>query len=163
MALYARVEDDVVVELIETGSFMISQLFAADFLSSMVAVPEGVEVELGKPIPLPEQVAPLSPVVDVAAAVVLGPEVRGKATDEDAPGQERNWRQSMLSTSQWLVTRHRDEQELGRGTTLTAKQYLELLEYRQALRDWPASDSFPEMTARPPIPVWSVSFFQTTD
>lgn len=61
MALYARVEDDVVVELIETGGFMISQLFAADFLSSMIAVPEGVEVEVGKPIPLPEQVAPLSP------------------------------------------------------------------------------------------------------
>lgn len=61
------------------------------------------------------------------------------------------------------MTRHRDEQELGRGTTLTAKQYLELLEYRQALRDWPASDSFPEMTARPSIPVWSVSFFHTAD
>lgn len=162
MALYARVEDDVVVELIETGGFMISQLFAADFLSSMVAVPEGVEVELGKPIYLPE-VAPLSPVVDVAEAVALAPEVRVKATDEDALVQERNWRQSMLSTSQWLVTRHRDEQELGRGTTMTAKQYLELLEYRQALRDWPASDSFPEMTARPSIPVWSVSFFHTAD
>jgi hypothetical protein len=163
MALYARVEDDVVVELIETGSFMISQLFAADFLSSMVAVPEGVEVELGKPIHLAEQVAPLSPVVDVAAAVAFASEVRGKATDEDAPDQARKWRQSVLTDSQWLVTRHRDEQELGRGTTLTAKQYLELLEYRQALRDWPASDSFPEMTARPPIPEWSVSFFHTAD
>ncbi|AVO57553.1 tail fiber assembly protein [Pseudomonas chlororaphis] len=163
MALYARVEDDVVVELIETGGFMISQLFAADFLSSMVAVPEGVEVELGKPIHLPEQVVPLSPPVDVAVAVALVPEVRGKATDEDALVQERNWRQSMLSTSQWLVTRHRDEQELGRGTTLTAKQYLELLEYRQALRDWPVSGRFPEMIARPPIPVWSVSFFHTAD
>lgn len=92
-------------------------------------------------------------------AVALVPEVRGKATDEDALVQERNWRQSMLSTSQWLVTRHSDEQELGRGTTLTAKQYLELLEYRQALRDWPASGRFPEMIARPPTPVWSVSFF----
>ncbi|WIE51811.1 phage tail assembly chaperone [Pseudomonas sp. GM17] len=160
MALYARVEDDVVVELIETGGFMISQLFAADFLSSMVAVPEGVEVELGKPIHLPEQVAPLSPVV---AAVAFASEVRGKATDEDAPDQARKWRQSVLTDSQWLVTRHRDEQELGRGTTLTANQYLELLEYRQALRDWPASDSFPEMTARPPIPEWSVSFFQIAD
>ncbi|AIS14622.1 phage tail assembly chaperone [Pseudomonas chlororaphis] len=158
MALYARVEDDVVVELIETGSFMISQLFAADFLSSMVAVPEGVEVELGKPIHLPE-VAPLSPVVDVAAAVVLGPEVRGKAADEDAPDQARKWRQSVLADSQWLVTRHRDEQELGRGTTLTAKQYLELLEYRQALRDWPTCEGFPEVVGRPPAPVWSVSFF----
>ncbi|PMY37926.1 hypothetical protein C1Y35_18590 [Pseudomonas sp. GW456-L14] len=160
MALYARVEDDVVVELIETGGFMISQLFAADFLSSMVAVPEGVEVELGKPIHLPEQVAPLSPLV---AAVAFASEVRGKATEEDAPDQARKWRQSVLTDSQWLVTRHRDEQELGRGTTLTANQYLELLEYRQALRDWPASDSFPEMTARPPIPEWSVSFFQIAD
>jgi hypothetical protein len=160
MALYARVEDGVVVELIETGDFMISQLFATDFLSSMVAVPEGIEVELGKPIHLPEQVAPLSPVV---AATALAPEVRGKATDEDVPDQARKWRQSVLTDSQWLVTRHRDEQELGRGTTLTAKQYLELLEYRQALRDWPASDSFPEMTARPPIPEWSVSFFQIAD
>ncbi|MGE7959089.1 phage tail assembly chaperone [Pseudomonas sp. NPDC089530] len=159
MALYARVEDDVVVELIDTGDFMISQLFAADFLSSMVAVPEGVGVELGKPIYFGERPAVLSPVADTATAVARAPETGGKTVDEDAADQARGWRQTMLSTSQWLVTRHRDEQELGRGTTLTAQQYLELLEYRQALRDWPASAGFPDVTGRPPAPVWSMSFF----
>jgi hypothetical protein len=55
------------------------------------------------------------------------------------------------------VTRHRDEQELGRGTTLKAAQYLELLEYRQALRDWPDSSGFPATFSRPSAPAWLVA------
>jgi hypothetical protein len=35
-----------------------------------------------------------------------------------------------------LVTRHRDEKDEGSGTTLTAKQFKDLLKYRKALRDW---------------------------
>ncbi|WP_317851009.1 phage tail assembly chaperone [Pseudomonas sp. A-RE-19] len=74
-------------------------------------------------------------------------------------GQELVWRQSILAASQWLTTRHRDEQELGRVTTLTVKQYLELLEYQQALRDWPVAESFPAMVARPEVPGWLADVF----
>jgi hypothetical protein len=66
----------------------------------------------------------------------------------------RTWRQSSLSATEWWVTRHRDEQALGRGTTLKAAQYLELLEYRQALRDWPDSSQFPSIVSRPSVPAW---------
>jgi hypothetical protein len=55
------------------------------------------------------------------------------------------------------VTRHRDEQALGRGTTLKAAQYLELLEYRQALRDWPEASGFPAVVSRPTAPQWWVA------
>jgi hypothetical protein len=70
---------------------------------------------------------------------------------------ERLWRDTAISQVQWLVTRHRDEVETDRATTLSVEQFSELLAYVQSLRDWPASPLFPNITARPPVPEWLAS------
>ncbi|MFP0198084.1 phage tail assembly chaperone [Pseudomonas sp. PHC1] len=152
MARYARIENGVAVEVIDTGDYAIEQLFAPAFVAAMVQVPEGVSVEIGAPMaevaraiePLHE---PQSPVVAKATVV----------EDKDRLAAERTWRQSALAATEWQVTRHRDEQELGRGTTLKAQQYLELLEYRQALRDWPGAGAYPSPVSRPSAPQWLAS------
>lgn len=149
MARYARVENGVAVELIDTGDYAITQLFAPAFVESMVQVPEGMQIEIGAPVgELREEIAPM-PVME--SPVVISDVV---VEDQDPLAAARTWRQSSLSATEWWVTRHRDEQELGRGTTLKAGQYLELLEYRQALRDWPDSSQFPSTVSRPLVPTW---------
>lgn len=151
MARYARVENGVAVELIDTGDYSITQLFAPAFVETMVQVPEGKQIEVGAPIgELRQEIAPLP----VTISPVVTPEI---VPDEQEPlAAARTWRQSSLSATEWWVTRHRDEQALGRGTTLKAAQYLELLEYRQALRDWPESGQFPSPVSRPSAPTWLV-------
>lgn len=67
---------------------------------------------------------------------------------------EREWRDGALTATEWLVTRHRDEQDMQLATTLTADQFAELLVYRQALRDWPQSEVFPDSVQRPVSPPW---------
>ncbi|CAI8906959.1 phage tail assembly chaperone [Pseudomonas sp. IT-P395] len=152
MAVYARIENGVVVERIDTGDYAISQLFAPSFVESMVRVPDGEAVEIGAPISeLPTAADPLPA---QQSRVVLQAPV---AVDQAPAPAERSWRQASLSATEWLVTRHRDEQELGRGTLLKAAQYLELLEYRQALRDWPDSAFFPATDSRPSAPLWLAS------
>jgi hypothetical protein len=149
MARYARVENGVAVELIDTGGYSITQLFAPAFIETMVQVPEGKQIEIGAPVgELRQEIATL-PIVD-------NPVVSTEAiVEEQEPlAAARTWRQSSLSATEWWVTRHRDEQALGRGTTLKAAQYLELLEYRQALRDWPDSSQFPSIVSRPSVPAW---------
>ncbi|MBP5108652.1 tail fiber assembly protein [Pseudomonas protegens] len=73
---------------------------------------------------------------------------------EDLAAVERAWRDQRLSTTDSVVTRHRDELEDGAATTLTAEQYAELQTYRRALRDWPEADKFHRTEHRPPAPVW---------
>lgn len=79
-----------------------------------------------------------------------------EVTPEDAQQQERAWRDRQLSATDSLVTRHRDELEADRPTTLTAEQYQELQRYRLDLRDWPDSELFPGASDRPTPPVWLV-------
>ncbi|MDI3399719.1 phage tail assembly chaperone [Pseudomonas sp. V88_4] len=149
MARYARIENGVAVEVIDTGDYAIEQLFAPAFVAAMVQVPEGVEVEIGAP--MADAPSAIEPSRELQSPVV----VQAFTVEEKEPlAQERAWRQSVLAASEWLVTRHRDEQELGRGTTLKAQQYLELLEYRQAMRDWPGADAFPSSVLRPSAPQW---------
>lgn len=69
---------------------------------------------------------------------------------------ERAWRDGVLVEMMALRDRHRDQQEIGGETTLTAEQYMELLVYMQALRDWPQSEAFPDSTQRPVAPPWIV-------
>lgn len=71
----------------------------------------------------------------------------------DADG-ERAWRDSELASLIWLRDRHRDQQEIGGDTTLSADQFAELLVYMQALRDWPQSPDFPDSDKRPVGPSW---------
>lgn len=47
-----------------------------------------------------------------------------------------------LSSSDWLVTRHRDQVEGGSSTSLTSDEYTELLSYRQYLRELSAQTDF---------------------
>lgn len=75
-------------------------------------------------------------------------------TFDELAAQERSWRNSQVSSTEWLVTRHRDEQDMQLTTTLSAEQFAELLGYRQALRDWPAAGAFPDSALRPIAPPW---------
>ena len=61
-----------------------------------------------------------------------------------SPDQRKAMRISLLSATDWLSIRHRDQGDAGQPTSLTADQYAELLAYRQALRDWPVSGDYSE-------------------
>ncbi|KIR18960.1 hypothetical protein PFLU4_05390 [Pseudomonas fluorescens] len=74
--------------------------------------------------------------------------------DSEQADAERMWRNTELQSTEWLVTRHRDEQDLAQETTLTTEQFAELLGYRLALRDWPQSEHFPDSQYRPVAPPW---------
>ena len=55
---------------------------------------------------------------------------------EEKQKELRQLRDSALAATDWLVARHRDEVESGWTTSLNAKQYTELMNYRQQLRDY---------------------------
>ena len=67
---------------------------------------------------------------------------------------ERAWRDAELAELVWLRDRHRDQLEIGAATTLSAEQFSELLLFMQALRDWPQSEVFPDVSARPVPPAF---------
>jgi hypothetical protein len=73
---------------------------------------------------------------------------------EDLAMLERGWRDGEIQRVQWIRDRHRDERELERPTTITPEQYAGLLDYMQALRDWPQSANFPDSWLRPLSPGW---------
>lgn len=73
---------------------------------------------------------------------------------------ERAWRDTQVGDTEWLVSRHRDEQEMLCIPTLAASQFSELLAYRQTLRDWPQSEYFPHGDYRPAAPSWLAEKFQ---
>lgn len=54
----------------------------------------------------------------------------------------RSVRRQILGDTDWLVTRHRDQRDVG-VTTLSQSQYKELLEFRQYVRDFPTHPGFP--------------------
>lgn len=76
------------------------------------------------------------------------------ASVADASPLERTWRDAEIRSTEWMVSRHRDEVDMQLATTLEAEQYAELLTYRQALRDWPQSAPFPGSAQRPVAPPW---------
>ena len=80
--------------------------------------------------------------------------VKPEVTPEDATAQERAWRDRQLSTTDPLVTRHRDQIEIGRSTTLTHEKYQQLQAFRLDLRDWPGAQHFPDIEHRPIAPSW---------
>lgn len=93
---------------------------------------------------------------------VLAPDENGRPTTIPAPGptveelkaRERAIRDRVLLLTDPLISRHRDEVEAERPTTLTAEQYRQLQRYRQDLRDWPESEHFPALEHRPEQPAW---------
>lgn len=85
--------------------------------------------------------------------ILIDPPVVELTADQLA-ANERAWRDAEVSSTEWLVTRHRDEQDMQLATTLTAEQFAALLVYRQALRDWPQTEVFPDSAQRPVAPAW---------
>ncbi|MDL5600607.1 phage tail assembly chaperone [Bacillus subtilis] len=69
---------------------------------------------------------------------------------------ELGWRNAELSSTDGLVSRHRDELESSAVTTFTVTQYAELQAYRQALRHWPQVRNFPLVEHRPQMPSWLI-------
>ncbi|WP_277762117.1 phage tail assembly chaperone [Pseudomonas sp. A34-9] len=67
---------------------------------------------------------------------------------------ERVWRDRQLAATDPLVSRHRDEVEEGRATSIMPEQYIELQAYRRQLRDWPQGGGFPLSDHRPVAPLW---------
>ncbi|WP_214511578.1 phage tail assembly chaperone [Pseudomonas brassicacearum] len=67
---------------------------------------------------------------------------------------EKNWRDVLLTATDRLVARDRDEMDEGGGTTLDQAQYTQLQAYRRALRDWPQDEHFPAAEYRPVAPSW---------
>lgn len=81
--------------------------------------------------------------------------------DLDQLGEiERSWRDAHMTSTDGIVSRHRDEIEDGGATTLTAEQYAELQAYRRDLRGWPEAGGFPLAGQRPAAPEWLVSLAQ---
>lgn len=76
------------------------------------------------------------------------------ASPEALAVAERFWRDGALAANEWLVSRHRDEADMGEPTTLTGEQLSTLLVYRKQLRDWPAVSAFPDSAGRPVAPEW---------
>lgn len=62
-------------------------------------------------------------------------------------------RDVILSSSMWIVERHRGQVTLGVETSIKPEQYTELLTYHQDLRDWPAKPGWPDIDM-PPEPDW---------
>ncbi|MBV6289382.1 phage tail assembly chaperone [Pseudomonas sp. MAFF 301350] len=67
---------------------------------------------------------------------------------------ERMWRDTNLAGLIWLRDRHRDQLEIDAPSTLTPEQFVDLLMFMQALRDWPQSELFPSIEHRPLSPAW---------
>ena len=147
-----------------------------DAIPPMIEVPDdGASAPL---IPVPNPACllpPASELVDVTqdehdeiyrvlslGGSVLAPGENGRPTTIPAPGptleeqknRERAIRDRVLLLTDPLISRHRDEVEAERLTTLTAEQYKQLQGYRQDLRDWPESEHFPAIEYRPDEPVW---------
>ena len=72
----------------------------------------------------------------------------------DIAGNERVWRDAQMNATEWLITRHRDEQDMQKPSTLSDELFAELLAYRQNLRDWPTAAAFPDSSQRPVVPSW---------
>lgn len=64
--------------------------------------------------------------------------------EADPAAAARLERDRRIQAVRWLIDRHRDEIALGRITTLTAEDYLLVLQHIQALRDVPEQDGFPQ-------------------
>ena len=61
-------------------------------------------------------------------------------------------RNALLTNTDWLVMRHRDQVEAKAATTLTEAQYEALQAYRTELRNLPEQSGFPNLTF-PTLPV----------
>lgn len=71
---------------------------------------------------------------------------------QGSPDQRKQMRETLFTDCDWMTWRQEDQIKLGVPTSLTSEQYLELLTYRQALREWPVTGDYNE--AFPTKPEW---------
>lgn len=64
-------------------------------------------------------------------------------TDEEVAVSKRNERDCKLNSVTWRLERFQEQKQLGIETNDSEETYNKLLEYRQYLRNIPASDDFP--------------------
>lgn len=68
-------------------------------------------------------------------------------TPEDVTQQQTakfvSQRNTLLTKSDWVVTRHLEEKMTGKDQTLSEEQFIEFLKYRQELRDITELENFP--------------------
>lgn len=83
-------------------------------------------------------------------------------TKEELEWSGRSWRDAVIEKVKWLRERHRDELDLGAGTTLTLDKFAELLAYIQSLRKWPEVEGFPSEGSKPNPPEWLSAFWAAT-
>lgn len=58
---------------------------------------------------------------------------------------KKSFREQLLYATDWMAIRHRDQIEAGiENPSLSSFDYGKLLDYRQALRDWPLSGDYNE-------------------
>ncbi|HCE5723717.1 tail fiber assembly protein [Pseudomonas aeruginosa] len=75
-------------------------------------------------------------------------------TEAERRTKARAWRDAQLAQTDGMVARHRDERDLGNDTTLKPEQFVEVMNYRAALRNWPDDPAFPDPASRPEPPAW---------
>jgi len=73
---------------------------------------------------------------------------------------ERQWRTAELAATDWLITRHRDELDIGAQPTLSEKRFSKLQAWRQALRSWPGTVEMADDLSRPEPPKWLARMLQ---
>lgn len=66
----------------------------------------------------------------------------------------RLWVEASLKDSEPLVSEYRDARDLGIALPITAKQFSELLTWRQVVREWPQVAGYPDAATRPAVPAW---------
>lgn len=75
-------------------------------------------------------------------------------TTEELADQVREIRNAKLASTEWIITRHRDQLDANLPLSLTNDQYIEWLAYRQELRDIPEQPGFPWTGADSPVIPW---------
>jgi len=113
--------------------------------------------------PLPDDVSEVSAedhaaLMEAASrgqVIQAGPDGAPVAVDAPAPPVEtlavmaRRRRDGEIERLRWLVERHRDEITLGVTTTLTAEDFILVLQHIQLLRDLPDQAGFPDQIEWP--------------
>ncbi len=128
-----------------TGAFYDDGLWTADLPADVVEV-------------APEDHAALMAAVSTGKIIQAGPAGAPVAVDPPAPSLEtlaawaRRRRDAEIAALRYLVERHRDELALGLTTTLTAEDFLLVLQHIQALRDVPEQSGFPSDVDWPVLP-----------
>lgn len=130
-----------------SASFFDADIYGDQLPEDAVEITEDLRQELLEAQSLGKQI-----VADKAGQPVAVD--RPGPTIEQQCERERFWHDSLLAKTDTMVTRHRDEQDAGRATTLTSAQYQQMQAYRLDLRDWPANRSFPSDAHRPVLPDW---------